>query len=68
MIPLARAQRHVDRLSANEPGRVFARFIQSPSAGTCSVRAYRCRYDYRDDVERVRCAATERLVAFRSVA
>jgi hypothetical protein len=38
------------------------------AAGTCTVRAYRCRYDYRDDVERVRCTAPERLVAFRSVA
>ena len=38
------------------------------AAGTCVVRAYRCRYDYGDDVERVRCTAPGRLIAFRSVA
>jgi hypothetical protein len=37
------------------------------TAGTCSVGAYRCRYDYRDDVERVRCRMTGRLIAFRSL-
>jgi len=36
-------------------------------ASTCSVGAYRCRYDYRDDVERVRCSVGGRLIAFRSL-
>ena len=39
-----------------------------PAAGTCVVRTYRCRYTYGDDVERVRCTAPGRLIAFRSVA
>ena len=44
------------------------RGCNGPAAGTCVVRAYRCRYDYGDDVERVRCTAPGRLIAFRSVA
>ena len=44
------------------------RGCNGPSAGTCVVRTYRCRYDYRDDVERVRCTRPGRLVAFRSLA
>ena len=35
---------------------------------TCVVRTYRCRYDYGDDVERVRCTRPGRLVWFRSLA
>ena len=38
------------------------------SPGTCVVRTYRCRYDYGDDVERVRCSTPGRLVTFRSLA
>jgi hypothetical protein len=44
------------------------RGCNGPAAGTCVVRGYRCRYDYGDDVERVRCTATGRVIAFRSVA
>jgi hypothetical protein len=44
-----------------------ARGCNGASAGTCSVRSYRCRYDYRDDVERVRCRTNGRLIAFRSL-
>jgi hypothetical protein len=43
------------------------RGCNGPGASTCSVGAYRCRYDYRDDVERVRCAVAGRLITFRSV-
>jgi hypothetical protein len=37
-------------------------------AGSCTVRTYRCRYDYRDDVERVACTTARRVIAFRSLA
>jgi hypothetical protein len=65
-----RASRSVPCRSAR---RVFRAYFATPgcngpAAGTCFVRPYRCRYDYRDDVERVRCAKPERLIAFRSVA
>jgi hypothetical protein len=43
------------------------RGCNGPAASTCSVGAYRCRYDYGDDVERVRCAVAGRVIAFRSV-
>jgi len=44
-----------------------ARGCNGAGASTCSVGAYRCRYDYRDDVERVRCAVAGRLITFRSL-
>jgi hypothetical protein len=43
------------------------RGCNGPAAGACVVRRYRCRYDYRDDVERVRCTRPGRLVSFRSL-
>ena len=33
----------------------------------CEVHAYRCQFDYRDDVEHVQCTAAEKVVAFRSL-
>ena len=44
-----------------------ARGCNGPRAGSCTVRAFRCRYDYRDDVEYVSCSTAAKLVAFRSV-
>src|SRR5438067_12486381 len=44
-----------------------ARGCNGTATSTCSVGAYRCRYDYRDDVERVRCAAGGRLIGFKSL-
>jgi hypothetical protein len=45
----------------------FSRECNRAEARSCSVGAYRCRFDYGDDVERVRCSVTGRLVAFRSL-
>jgi hypothetical protein len=44
-----------------------ARGCNGAGASTCSVGDYRCRYDYRDDVERVRCAVAGRVITFRSL-
>jgi len=44
-----------------------ARGCNGPQAASCTVRAFRCRYDYRDDVEYVSCSTTGKLVVFRSV-
>jgi len=41
---------------------------ERPAAKPCLLRTYRCRYDYGDDVERVRCTRPGRLVWFRSLA
>jgi hypothetical protein len=59
-------------LSCAQARTTFARYFATRGcnearASTCSVGAYRCHYDYRDDVERVQCAVGGQLVAFRSV-
>jgi hypothetical protein len=59
-------------LSCAQARATFKRYFSTDGcngagASTCAVGSYRCRYDYRDDVERVRCAVAGRVIAFRSL-
>ena len=65
-----RASSSVSCRSARRIFRAYfgTRGCNGAAAGTCVVRTYRCRYDYGDDVERVRCTRPGRLVWFRSLA
>jgi hypothetical protein len=55
-------------VSCREARAVFRAFFSTHGcSGPCSVRGYRCRPDYSDDVERVRCTQSARLVVFRSL-
>jgi len=59
-------------LSCGRARTTFVRYFDShgcngAGGSTCSVGAYRCRYEYRDDVERVRCAVAGQLITFRSL-
>src|SRR2546423_6587492 len=62
-----------DSVSCRSARRIFRAYFTThgcngAAAGTCVVRTYRCRYDYGDDVERVRCARPGRLIAVRPLA
>jgi hypothetical protein len=55
-------------VSCREARTVFRAFFSTRlCSGRCLVRGYRCRPDYNDDVERVRCTTTRRLIVFRSL-